>query len=141
MPMNRHAKTEWQRYRRAAVAISAGRPPHRTGRPPTGRKASKHHGDRIGQRARARARQLRRDGDTGRCEPRHPILEEALIVASRHARADHGSVIFRPLFEEAVCVAALAICAGEDPDLATVTFVRAERDWMARTTQLYADAA
>lgn len=141
MPMNRLAKTEWQRRQRAAAAISDGRPPHRTGRPPTGRKTPKHHGDRIGQRARARARQLRRDGDNGRCEARHPILDEAHIVASRHAKADHGSVIFHPLFEEAKSVAALAICAGEDPELATVTFVRAERDWMARTTQLHADAA
>jgi hypothetical protein len=141
MPMSRHAKTEWQRAQRAAVAISAGRPPHRSGRPPTGRKAPKHHGDRIGQRARARARQLRRDGDHGWCESRHPILDEALIVARRHAKPDRGSVIFDPLFEDAVSVAALAICAGENPEHATHAFVRSERDWISRTAPLYADAA
>jgi len=68
-------------------------------------------------------------------------MDEALIVAARHARPDRRSVVFDPLFEEAVSVAALAICAGEDPDLATVTFIRAERDWTARTTQLLPDAA
>jgi hypothetical protein len=40
-----------------------------------------------------------------------------------------------------VSVAALAICAGEDPDHATVRFVRSERDWISRTAPLFADAA
>jgi hypothetical protein len=141
MPFSRHAKTEWQRHMRAAVAISAGRQPHRTGRPPTGRKAPRHPGDRTGQRARARARWLRRNGDNGWCESRHPIMDEALVVARRHVKPDRGSVIFDPLYEEVVSVAALAICAGEDPEQATLTFVRSERDWTCRTAPLIADAA
>jgi hypothetical protein len=141
MPFKRHAKTEWQRRMRAAKAISAGKQPHRTGRPPTGRKAPKHHGDRSGQRARARARQLRRSGDNGWCESRHPIMDEALAVARRHVKPDRGSIIFDPLYEEVVSVAALAICAGEDPERATLTFVRSEREWTYRTAPLYADVA
>jgi hypothetical protein len=62
-------------------------------------------------------------------------------VARRHARPDRGSVIFDPLYEEAVSVAALAICAGEDPEHATMSFVRSERDWSNRTAPLFADAA
>ncbi len=141
MPMSRHAKTEWQQRKRAAVAISAGREPNRTGRPPTGRKAQKHHGDRRAQRVRARARLLQRSGDNGWCVTRHPILEEAIIVARRHAKPDRGSVIFDPLFEEAVSVAALAICAGDDPDEATVEFVRSERNRAYHTAQLLAHVA
>ena len=139
MPMSRHAKTEWQRARRAAVAISAGRVPHRTGRPPTGRKAPKQHGDRVGQRMRARARVLRRRGDNGWTESRHPILDKALVIAHRHSRPDRGVVIFDPLFEEAVSVAALAICAGEDAEAATAAFVRAERGWAQRVAPLFGD--
>jgi hypothetical protein len=68
-------------------------------------------------------------------------MDEAHAVAARHAKPDRGSVIFDPLYEEVVSVAALAICAGEDPDEATVTFVRGERAWMARTAPLFAEAA
>ena len=141
MPMSRHAKTEWQRRKRAAVAISAGRQPHRTGRPPTGRKARKHHGDRRAQRVRARARLLQRSGDNGWCVARHPVLEEAIIVARRHTRPDRRRVVFDPLFEEAVSVAALAICAGDDPERATLAFVRSERDRACRTAPLLTHVA
>ena len=84
---------------------------------------------------------MRRDGDNGWCESRHPILDEALAVARRHVRPDRGSVIFDPLYEEVVSVAALAICAGEDPERATLSFVRKERDRALRTAPLFADAA
>jgi hypothetical protein len=141
MTMSRHAKTEWQRRKRAAVASASGRQPHRPGRPPTGRQAQKHHGDRRAQRVRARARLLQRTGDNGWCVTRHPILEEAIIVARRHAKPDRGSVIFDPLFEEAVSVAALAICAGDDPEQAARAFVRSERARAYRTAPLLADVA
>ena len=52
-----------------------------------------------------------------------------------------GRSIFDPLYEEVVSVAALAICAGEDPEQATLTFVRSERDWTCRTAPLIADVA
>ena len=141
MPMSRHAKTEWQRRMRAAVAISAGREPHRIGRPATGRKVPKHHGNRVGQRLRARARRLRQNGDNGWCESRHPIMDDARAVARRHVRPDLGSLIFDPLFEEVVCVAALAICAGEDPEGAAAAFIRSERQWAYRAAPLFADIA
>lgn len=141
MAMSRQAKTEWQRRKREAVAISAGRQPHRTGRPPTGRRAQKHHGDRRAQRVRARARLLQRTGDNGWCVTRHPLLDEAIIVARRHARPDRGSVIYDPLFEEAVSVAALALCAGEDPEQAAREFVRRERSRAYRTAPLLEDVA
>jgi hypothetical protein len=90
---------------------------------------------------RARARLLQRTGDNGWCVTRHPILEEAIIVARRHAKPDRGSVIFDPLFEEAVSVAALAICAGDDPEQATKAFVRSERARACRTAPLLAGVA
>lgn len=136
MPMRREAKTAWQRQRRAQAAIDAGREPHVTGRPATGRQAPKCHGDRAGQRARARLRFIVRNGDNGTVSG-HPIMDEAFRVARRYAKPDRGRVIFDPLFEEAVCVAALAICAGQDPDVATAAYVRAERDWSRRTAPLW----
>jgi hypothetical protein len=127
--MSRAAKTEWQRQRRAEAALAAGREPHRSGRPQTGRQTAKHHGDRAAQRARARDRLLVKRGDAGWVETSHPIMDEAMAIARRYAKPDRGAVIFDPLYEEAICVAALAICAGEDPDEATRVYCRHERSW------------
>jgi hypothetical protein len=92
----------------------------------------KHHGDRAGQRARARSRLLAKRGDNGWVETGHPIMDEAIAVAQRYVKPDRGAVLVDPLYEEAVCVAALAICAGEDPDEATEVYVRHERSWRYR---------
>jgi hypothetical protein len=50
-------------------------------------------------------------------------------VASRYAKPDRGVLIFDDLWEEAMCVAALAICAGDDPDKETAAFVKDQRQW------------
>jgi hypothetical protein len=141
MTMERRAKTEWQRRRRAEAAIAAGREPHRTGRPPTGRKTPKRHGDRVAQRRRAYARLRHRNGDNGWTVSKHPIMDQALDVARRFVKPDPGVAIFDPLFEDAVAVAALAICAGDEPGAATEAFVRQERGWAYRTAPLFEEAA
>jgi hypothetical protein len=126
------ANRRW-RHRRA---LAAGRVPGRTGRPPTGRKAPKCKGDVRSQRARARERLRQRHGDNGWTETSHPIMDEAMDVASRYAKPDRGVLIFDDLWEEAMCVAALAICAGDDPDKETAAFVKDQRQWRQRVCQI-----
>jgi hypothetical protein len=140
MPLQGAAKVAYERERRARLAQLAGREPHQTGRPATGR-TTKHHGDRSAQRARARHRLLQRRGANGSCVTDHPIMTEAIAVARKYAKPDPGHTIFDPLYEEAVCVAALAICEGHDPHLTTQAFVRAERDLRYRWAPLLEDAA
>lgn len=132
MPMDRAAKSAWQRSRRAELARAAGREPGRTGRPATGRTRPTGRGDVAGQRARARAR-LR--GENGWLET-HPLLELARAIATRVVRPDRGAVIYQPLHEDAVGAAALALVAGEDAEAAAIAEVRRERGWWARTVQL-----
>lgn len=99
------------------------------------RRALQGRGDRS---AEYRRRSAQRAPDEAPLEaPRHPIMDEALAVASRYARPDRGRVIFDPLYEEAVCVAALAICAGQDADAETAAYVRQERDWSRRIAPLW----
>jgi hypothetical protein len=50
-------------------------------------------------------------------------------------------VIFDPLFEDAVGVAVLALCAGDDPEKAAAEFVRSERVRAYRSAPLLADVA
>jgi hypothetical protein len=126
MALQGAAKAAYERERRARLALLAGREPHRTGRPPTGR-TTKHHGDRKAQSARARHRLLQRRGANGSCVTDHPIMTEAIAVARTYAKPDRRHSTFDPLYEEAVCVAALTICEGNDPHPATQAFVQAER--------------
>jgi hypothetical protein len=81
----------------------------------------------------------RRHGDDGWTESRHPIMDEAVAVARGIVKPDTGVRIFDPLFEDAVAVAALAICAGDEPVAATAAFVRQERSWAYRTAPLFGD--
>lgn len=63
-------------------------------------------------------------------------MDAAIEVASRYCRRDRGSVMYVPLWEDAVCVAALAICRGEDPETQVRDFVREERGWGKRTCSM-----
>lgn len=134
--MDRAAKTEWQRRKRAAAALAAGRKPHKTGRPSTGRKAPKCHGDRAGQKMRARTRSLQANGDNGWAESKHPIMDAATAVALRHIKPDRRTYYLDPLYDEAVMAAALAILDGSDPDAAVAATLRAERDHRYHTAPL-----
>lgn len=136
MPMDRAAKTAWQRERRALAALAAGRVPHRTGRPPTGRSGAHGRGDVAGQRARSRERERRRAGDNGWTPQGHPIMDAALAVALRYARPDRRDAYHDPLFEDALMTAALAIIEGTDPDAEVRRFVTWERGQRCRACVL-----
>lgn len=133
---SREAKNAYERARRARLAIAAGREPGKTGRPATGRTRPKSHGDRKAQYQRARERQRIRDGDNGRVETKHPIMDRAFEVARRYARPDRRSVLYYPLYEELVCVAALAICEGDDPDVAAKAYAAWDRSFLFHTAPL-----
>lgn len=125
--MSRAAKTEWQRRKRAEAALAAGRTPHRSGRPATGRTGPKCHGDRVGQRQRRREREIQGRGDNGWALTSHPIMEQAWSVALSHARPDRRTHYHDDLFEEVLMTVALAILEGADPHEAARTTARQER--------------
>lgn len=97
---------------------------------------SKHHGDRVGQRARARERLLRSRADLGWVETSHPLLDAATAIVVRYVRPDRRTVLFDPLYEDAVMTAVLAILEGADPAEATSCFLRAERSRRYREAPL-----
>jgi len=97
----------------------------------------KSHGDRAAQYARRRLRLLRDRGDNGITEQGHPIMDQAMAVASRYVKRDQRTVLYDPTWEDAVMVAALAICRGEDPGHAVGDYVRVERSWMRRTAPMW----
>ena len=136
MTMSRAAKSAWQKRKRAEAALAAGRPPGRTGRPPTGRTVSRGKGDRRGQYLRRRQRLLLANGDNGTTERWHPVLVEAWEHARRHISPDRRAALHRPTFEDAVSEAVLALVAGEDPHEAVRRFVRYDRDWLMHTAPL-----
>lgn len=136
MPMSGAAKVAYERERRARLAIAAGREPHRTGRPRTGRRAPHGRGDVLAQRARRRERERVRSGDAGWTPQGHPVIDAAYAVALRYARPDRRSLYLDPLFEEALMTAALAIIEGSDPDAAARSVVASERDHRHRTCPL-----
>jgi hypothetical protein len=78
-------------------------------------------------------------GDNGWPVTAHPVLEEAREVAGRWASQDWGAVIYRPRYEDAVGVAALALVEGVDADAAVRAFLQEEASWAWRTVQLQLD--
>lgn len=127
MTLSREAKAEANRRYRARKAIAAGREPGRTGRPPTGRKTPKCHGDRRAQYRRRMERQRMHAGDNGWVETKHPLMDEAAAVAKRYAKPDHRTHYIDPLYEEALMTAALALIEGSDPHEAVKACVKTER--------------
>jgi hypothetical protein len=120
----------WRKWRAAHPAYRARE------RARSAARGMKSHGDRAGQRARARIRLQQRNGDNGGIEPGHPIVDQAIAIARRFVSPDHRRDIVVPLYEEAVCIAALAICADEDAPAAVESFVKAERGWGYRTAPI-----
>jgi hypothetical protein len=104
------------------------------------RRALHGRGDRSAEYARQRERRAiaRRvlSGENGIVETSHPLLEAAREVALDQVRPDRRSVLFRPMFEDAVSEALVAIVAGEDPVPAVHRYLAAERAWLSRTAPL-----
>lgn len=129
-------KAEHNRLYRARKAIADGRPPGRTGRPPTGRKAPKHHGDREGQYRRRMERKRVADGDNGSVAV-SALLDEACAIASRWIAHDRRTHYVDPRHDECVGEALLAIVEGRDPGAAVRSWLRAERWHRGRREPLH----
>lgn len=136
MPLAGPAKAAYERARRARKALEAGRVPGKTGRPATGRKAPKSHGDRRGQRLRARQREQQQNGDNGWTESKHPLMDEAAAITQRHIKPDRRTHYLDPLYEEALMTAALALLDGRDADQAVVSCLKTERNHRYHTIPL-----
>ncbi len=48
----------------------------------------------------------------------HSLLDEAIVIATRHIRPDRRAVLMDPLFDDVVGAVVVAILAGTDPDAA-----------------------
>lgn len=118
-------KTKWQRDKRRAAAVEAGRVPGTTGRPATGRvDTTRRRGNVPAQRARARER---RDGTNGTMVTDHAIMDAAAAACVGHIKPDRRTHYNDMLYEECLMEAALAILVGADPEGAVVATLRSER--------------
>lgn len=139
----RARKTQRQREKRALAALAAGRTPGRTGRPATGRTKPKQHGDRAGQKLRAKRRLAQRNGDAGIPLESHPVMDAAAEACKGHISPDRRTLYLDPLYDECLMAAALSLIEGSDPVAAVKATLSAERGYRARTAPLldevYAD--
>lgn len=129
-------KAQANREYRARKAREAGREPGRTGRPPTGRKAPKCHGNRPAQNERRKLKRLRQRAEHGSLAE-SSLIRKAREIASAKRKADRRAVLWDDTFEDLVGEVVLALCEGTDPGERMHQFLKDRWYWHRWRAPLY----